>query len=41
MPYLYFTIPVLVTVIYIFVVRPKIKQYRAVSGRTAVWNARS
>ncbi|MDQ6867119.1 MAG: hypothetical protein M3178_01385 [Pseudomonadota bacterium] len=28
----YFVIPALIAIIYIFVVRPKIKQYRAVSG---------
>ncbi|MGH6822268.1 MAG: hypothetical protein ACRECP_04300 [Methylocella sp.] len=28
----YFIVPALVAIIYIFVVRPKIKQYRAVSG---------
>ena len=28
----YFVIPALVAIIYIFIVRPKIKQYRAVSG---------
>jgi len=28
----YFVIPTLVAIIYIFIVRPKIKQYRAVSG---------
>ena len=28
----YFVIPALIAIIYVFVVRPKIKQYRAVSG---------
>ena len=28
----YFVVPVLIAIIYIFIVRPKIKQYRAVSG---------
>jgi hypothetical protein len=28
----YFVIPALIAIIYIFIVRPKIKQYRAVSG---------
>ncbi|MGC2222515.1 MAG: hypothetical protein WA624_09160, partial [Methylocella sp.] len=28
----YFVIPALIAMIYIFIVRPKIKQYRAVSG---------
>jgi hypothetical protein len=28
----YFVVPALIAIIYIFVVRPKIKQYRAVSG---------
>jgi hypothetical protein len=29
---LYFVIPALIAIIYIFIVRPKIKQFRAVSG---------
>ncbi len=28
----YFVVPALIAIIYIFIVRPKIKQYRAVSG---------
>jgi hypothetical protein len=28
----YFVIPALIAIIYVFIVRPKIKQYRAVSG---------